>query len=286
MAWAKVDDQWWSHPKVLGLSIGARGLWVTALSWSCGQRKDVVPTSFVRMVAGDAFEADGLADELVESGLWRRVEGGGWAIHDWADYQDRSLSEVRAEAGRKGAAKRWQTDSKDEAEPPVDQDEQAPEPDDNPIANPLATDGKGDSRDPSLPIPSQREPNGSRQPQRPPKGAGPDELAIHAAFEALFGIPSDTEVGLRRKLAKSILAAGGAADDVADRATAWRHLFPSLPGRRTPTLTAQALDKHWGQLGLIEVAKTFDPEACSHPDDRRVVIDDDAYCAMCKREMP
>lgn len=97
MAWAKVDDGWWCHPKVMGLGLAARGLWVSALSWSCAQRRDVVPASFVAMVGGSNDEANALAD----AGLWV-ADGGGWRIHDWAQYQELSISEKRAEAGAKG----------------------------------------------------------------------------------------------------------------------------------------------------------------------------------------
>ena len=97
MAWAKVDDGWWSHPKVMGLSLSARGLWVSALSWSCHQRMDHVPDRFLPMVG--ATEED--ASELVNAGLWHESSDG-YRIHDWAEYQDMSLAEKRAEAGRKG----------------------------------------------------------------------------------------------------------------------------------------------------------------------------------------
>lgn len=110
MPWAKVDDGWWSHPKVLGLSLAARGLWVTALSWSCAQRRDEVPRQLAVMVAEDPDE---LAGELVAAGLWQ-VTDRGWRIHDWAQYQDRSISEKRAEAGRKGGLRSGQSRSKSE----------------------------------------------------------------------------------------------------------------------------------------------------------------------------
>ena len=97
MAWAIVGDEWWSHPKVMGLSLSARGLWITALSWSCHQKRDHVPTSFISMVGASDRETS----ELSESKLWDEVEDG-WLIHDWADYNDRSLREKREEAGRKG----------------------------------------------------------------------------------------------------------------------------------------------------------------------------------------
>lgn len=95
--WAKVDDGWWCHPKVMGLSLPARGLWISALSWSCAQRLDEVPTQFLAMVQAD----EALAAELVAAGLWIEADGG-WRIHDWAEYQELTKSEKRAEAGRKG----------------------------------------------------------------------------------------------------------------------------------------------------------------------------------------
>lgn len=112
MAWAKVDDGWWCHPKVLPLSKGARGVWISTLSWSCHQRRDVVPPSMVTLVGGDAEDCA----ELVRAGLW--VEDvDGFRIHEWADYQERSLSEKRAEAGAKGgrASKPKQTGFASEA---------------------------------------------------------------------------------------------------------------------------------------------------------------------------
>lgn len=108
--WAKVDDGFWCHPKVLGLSLEASGLWVRALSWSCAQRTDAVPESFVIMVGG----TETLAAELVNAGLWDTTETG-WLIHDWNSYQVLTTSERRAEAGRKGGLVSGQNRSKSEA---------------------------------------------------------------------------------------------------------------------------------------------------------------------------
>jgi hypothetical protein len=59
--------------------------------------------------------------ELVERGLWR-TDGNGWRIHDWAEYQEMTLSEKRAEAGRKGGQAKGKqnhvaSDTNDEAGP-------------------------------------------------------------------------------------------------------------------------------------------------------------------------
>lgn len=95
--WAKVDDGWWCHPKVLGLSLAARGLWISSLSWSCAQRRDTVPGSLVAMLGAQPDHAA----ELVAAGLWDDLDGD-FRIHDWHEYQDMPLSERRAEAGRRG----------------------------------------------------------------------------------------------------------------------------------------------------------------------------------------
>lgn len=100
MAWARVDDQWFAHRKVVTLTLAARGLWTTVLSWSCAQKTAHVPGHMARFLAGGE-PVDALADELVVAGLWIATEGG-WDIHDWDEYQGRSLSEKRAEAGRAG----------------------------------------------------------------------------------------------------------------------------------------------------------------------------------------
>lgn len=100
MPWAKVDDSWWCHPKVLPLTMAARGLWTTALSWSCQMRTDYIPQAFVAMTMGLDTDADAIK-HLEGSGLWVPVEGG-WRIHNWAEYQQKTLSEKRSEAGAKG----------------------------------------------------------------------------------------------------------------------------------------------------------------------------------------
>jgi len=99
MTWARVDDGWWCHPKVLGLDLDARGLWVSALSWSCQQQTSTVPLHIVRMCGDDGTAAK----KLVEVGLWDENDDGTWDVHDWDDYQSESAK--KAAAGRKGGKK-------------------------------------------------------------------------------------------------------------------------------------------------------------------------------------
>lgn len=101
MAWFKVDDGFWSHPKTLSLSAPALALWVRAGSWSCQQLTDgFVPVPALAMLGGGRKAAD----ELVRVGYWDKAEGG-WVFHDWADYQEASADVKRR---RRDARERMQ----------------------------------------------------------------------------------------------------------------------------------------------------------------------------------
>src|SRR5699024_6485907 len=103
MAWFKVDDRLYSHPKWLATPPSARGLRVTAGSWVADHEQDgVIPRHALGLFGHRTRDAQA----LVEAGLWREVEGG-WKFNNWTEYQPTSaeLSEkraARAEAGRLG----------------------------------------------------------------------------------------------------------------------------------------------------------------------------------------
>jgi hypothetical protein len=112
MAWVKLDDGWWCHPKTLGVSLEARGLYIMALCWSSAQSTDgEIPEEVVTLMS-HGTNAD-LADELVFYTLWHKVDTG-YQIHDFLKYQmsaaDRKAM-TRANAERK-ARSRAQTVTK------------------------------------------------------------------------------------------------------------------------------------------------------------------------------
>lgn len=95
MAWFKVDDGFWSHPKTATLSDAAVTLWVRSGAYSCQHLTDgVIKTTVLRLV-GDVSAAA----ELVAAGLWID-EGDGWRFHDWDEYQETSetVKKRRADA--------------------------------------------------------------------------------------------------------------------------------------------------------------------------------------------
>jgi hypothetical protein len=83
MPWFKIDDGFWSHPKVLELSPDAVALWVRAGSYCAGHLTDgEVKPSILRLMGA----TDEHADELTRCGLWDFTDGSWW-FHDWAEYQ-------------------------------------------------------------------------------------------------------------------------------------------------------------------------------------------------------
>ena len=106
MPWFPIDDTFHSHPKRLATSPAALGLWAVAGSWSSAYLTDGrIPRHVLPLLFPDAEK---LAIELVETGLWRRTSGG-YRFHDWFDWggkrtaeETRELREKKADAGRKG----------------------------------------------------------------------------------------------------------------------------------------------------------------------------------------
>jgi hypothetical protein len=99
--WFKVDDGFWSHPKVAELTNDAVALWVRAGSYASQHLTDgKVTVGTLRMLASSRETAD----ELVLAGLWDQVDSKTWLFHDWATYQpsrEEVLKERDAAAERK-----------------------------------------------------------------------------------------------------------------------------------------------------------------------------------------
>lgn len=118
MPWFPVDDSFYSHPKALAASLAARGLWVTAGSWSSAHLTDgVVPVHVLGLLGGTPE----LAAELVAAGLWKRTRRG-YVFNDWLEWgskrtaaEIRELRKIRQANGRKGGVASGKTRSKSEA---------------------------------------------------------------------------------------------------------------------------------------------------------------------------
>ncbi|MBN7792515.1 hypothetical protein [Microbacterium esteraromaticum] len=108
MPWFKVDDGFHGHPKVIGLSLSAVGLWTLAGTWSAQYLTEGrVPAGMVRRFGGASEDVS----ELVDAALWHEVDGG-YEFHDWAEYQPDAAStqaarQAKSEGGARGNHARW-----------------------------------------------------------------------------------------------------------------------------------------------------------------------------------
>lgn len=92
MTWFKVDDKFADHPKVEGLSMAARGLWVTAGAWCASHLTDGhITKKRVRALGGTPSQCT----NLVANGLWFSCSQheNCYAFHDWNEYQPTRESE-------------------------------------------------------------------------------------------------------------------------------------------------------------------------------------------------
>ena len=233
MAWARVDDGFHDHPKVIGLPLDVVGLWTLCLTWAnrhlgarSGEEPGRIPPGLPNRFASpdDAVRLPAL---LVAAGLWDEHPDGGWIIHDFVEYlpadrKPQTADQVRAarsEAGKRGAAARWghaeewQADGK------------------------LPSDSDGKPMPPSRPVPS-------RPSSESPDGDSPrhDVEAICAhlaqAIEA-NGSKRPTITKRWRTSARLLIDADGrtveqvhAAIDWCQADTFWRSVILSMPKLR------------------------------------------------------
>lgn len=142
--WVRIEPDFAEHPKIVGLSDAAFRVHLKALCW-CGKHETdgLLPAGAVPATGSSRKRAE-LISELLSAGLWEKA-GAGYRIHDFLCYNPskeqneerrRELSEKRAVAGRKGAAKRWAGHSKTDGKPNGNTDG-------NCQSEPVANGGKG-----------------------------------------------------------------------------------------------------------------------------------------------
>lgn len=160
--WARIDDGFDDHPKVLALlehddGAAAIGLWTLCLAWAHrntrkkGKVPGHVPASLPRRYLG--ILGRDAAKLLVDVGLWDIGEDG-WDIHDFDQYLPTTeTSSARSAAGKKGAAARWGKQGE-----PAGVDGNEPSADGNLPSDAMANDGNRMAADGSLLAPAATEP--------------------------------------------------------------------------------------------------------------------------------
>lgn len=117
MSWARLDDRFPDHPKVIAAGREAAWLAVKAICWSSSHLTDgYLPKPVALQLAaadtcGNPKAAATLIRALLRHKLWKTA-GGGYRIHDFLEYNP-SRAQILAErkrkkeSGRLGAEVRW-----------------------------------------------------------------------------------------------------------------------------------------------------------------------------------
>lgn len=109
MGWARLDDRWATHPKLLTAGLEASGLDARAISWCAGPETDgfVGDAVLVMLCSGSISAPHDLAASLVRVGRWHRDDDRhGYVVHDYLDYnQSHSAASAKraADSERKAA---------------------------------------------------------------------------------------------------------------------------------------------------------------------------------------
>lgn len=105
--YARVMGTFWRHPRTCGLTLQARGLWVSMLSWCADQLSDgAVPDSALLLIAG-GVPPKRHVDELAAVGLLERDDAAkAWRLREWSDHNiTREKYEKEKERARNGMAR-------------------------------------------------------------------------------------------------------------------------------------------------------------------------------------
>lgn len=112
MTWVKLDDRWDEHPKMLRVGDLGRLMWVCGLTYSARNLSDgFIPFEAVaRLTSLRAWKP--LASKLVQAGLWELADGG-YAIHDYQDYQPLRAEVDASRESHVRRTKEWRCRSRD-----------------------------------------------------------------------------------------------------------------------------------------------------------------------------
>lgn len=102
MTWARLDDTFHHHPKPMGVTLSALGLFALGLSYAAdnGTRGRLPEKWVLGRIIGDDQTAP---QQLVSAGMWKATEAGYYEIHDYHDY---NLSPEQLEDRKIGSRER------------------------------------------------------------------------------------------------------------------------------------------------------------------------------------
>lgn len=150
MPWVKLSDDWYDDQQLIEVGPHATLLWIVGLSWSARNLTDgVLPRAQIRRLVdwtgcaevagmhGDDVTADVLAARLVDVGLWKPDEWGGFVIDNYLKYQPSRESVL---ASRERERQRWHDrKQKDSGDTPAGVGSDSGPPPTDPVPGPVPT---------------------------------------------------------------------------------------------------------------------------------------------------
>jgi hypothetical protein len=247
MAWARLDDRFHEHRKVVEAGPEAVGVWTMCLTWAHAERRTsptpgVIPHSVVARFAGSPAKGRRIAGRLAEVGLFDPQSEAGWPIHDYAVYLPKYDTEQAAENGRKGGRPKKNPDQNQTGFQSVSQPEAEPNP-----AEPPRVDAGASARRNPVPVPSEPNGSGRKRPQRSEVADDPSTQAVVGAWiDRQRRRPHSTVISQVGKQVKSLLAENFTAEQVAaglsamDAKSLHPSTLPSLVSAAVNTLAASS----------------------------------------------
>lgn len=226
MSWAKFDDAFWSHPKVVRAGNEAVGAFVRMVCYCSQYLTDgAVPAATAREIARPK-----VLERLVEVGLLE-VDGDGFRVHG---YLERNPSRLQVEAERAAKTQRQNRWRETRAQEP----KTAPNAGNVPRVDASTAPSQDASKDaaPSRPVPSRKENTACSLPAREePAPVAPAEPAaggwwldpwavVNRLRERSQGKLSLTLNGHERELSRTLAALAAQRPRLADELDAWAAL--------------------------------------------------------------
>ena len=99
MAW--IDDRLWCHPKVIGLTAGAKAAYVMGIAYSSGMSTGGLLEEAMQKAVGSNNR---IRTELITAGLWdANGDGSSVHIHDWKEHNEKRDERRKRDRERKRA---------------------------------------------------------------------------------------------------------------------------------------------------------------------------------------
>lgn len=282
MTWFKVDDQFYLHPKVVGLDMAARGLWVSAGSYCAAHLTDGVLTGAQLKALGGTQRQ---AAALVAADLWtaddappatRRYEFKNWAEFQpmsgdvearREEWRERKRNARREKGSEQGRSENVPAGLPQDVHPHVQQMSGTGTPQD-------VQRMSGSFPVPSRPVPTIKEEGGSsltvsRGPDPTPSELADDRVEAASASPPADDWPTLDELATQRReqLAGATPDAWSTPDDPRCREHA------GLPRDEVPPCGACGRVREWftAQESATADARRTAIDACSWCDDRGMV---------------